>query len=202
MANHKNLPFSQIHIAKIRNGLFADLPTAQGAGDAYFCTDTNQLFIATAVATWFEFVGGGGDYVGSKRQMNATFTVPGDFVDLSVAWTQGTWNFGITGTGSGFTYPDAGLFEYSFGLKLQNDTPANWKIQVFYDDASLSDVMEFATSGDSSKFTIGFSGQFLAVNNTGSGNNFCYIMAAQDSGVDLIIDTYSYMTVHYLGPQP
>lgn len=207
MANHKNAPFSQIHVAKIRTGTLASLPASQGIGDTYFTTDTNQLFfgIGVGVGQWFEFVGGGGGgqaYSGAKRQMNATFTVTGGDEGQVIDWTQPVWAYGITGSSDVFVYPNDGFFSYNITLLIENTAAGRWHLEMSYDNVSVSDAYEWQCSGDGTPFAISFSGQFKAIKNSGSGDNQAYAYVYQNSGSNQDILTWSNMVVQYLGPVP
>lgn len=56
MPSHKNIQFSQLHKAVFASGALVDRPlTPEGAGDTYWASDTEELFLANSDATaWVE----------------------------------------------------------------------------------------------------------------------------------------------------
>lgn len=204
MSNHKNAPFSQIHVAKMRTGVFADRPSSQGVGDTYFATDTFQLFFGTGTgpSAWYEFEGGGGQsYSGTKRQFNTDTLFPGGDVPDYVSWPQEAWDKdNLYGSGAGFNQPFEGFYQYQFCLIIENTQAARWHIEVWCDNNDqLVDIFEFTTDGSGGQHPFTASGQFLALKAVPDPDANFYLYASQDGASDQNIMTYSFITLQFLG---
>lgn len=206
MANHKNLPFSQLHISKIRNGLFADKPPApQGAGDVYYCTDTFQLFFGLDAFTWQEFLSGGGGptYEGVRWYLGSNSTVSGDNSPNYIHWDSESWQYGGTfgSPGDLILTPLIAIYRWTASLLIDNSVTGTWTFNVWSDDFTVLQTHTLITDGSGDPVELNISGESLSNIQQPTTGAWFYIDAAQNSGGNLNIligsnITYSIIGVH------
>ena len=205
--DHKGLPFSELHRAKVAAGLLSARPLApEGAGDAYLATDTNELYVCYDTAptyTWtlFETTGGGGlAYSGTKRNYNVDLTLPGRDAANYLDFPQTVWNYTGFGTGGiNFNQIQAGLYEYHLAVRVGNTDAGRWHIEITYDNLNQADIVEFYADGSGNPLTFTLSGQFLANKGVPDADALCYVYIYHNTPTDQDVLTWSFMTLQYLG---
>lgn len=203
MANHKNLPFSQLHVAKVRNGTLAGRPASQGVGDFYFCTDTFQVFFGTGagLSAWEEFEGGGGQsYSGSRRERQTDIPCqPGDVGDY-IDWNGENWDTdNLYGSGVTFNQPFVGIYQFEMSLQVENSEPTRWRVEIYYDQNTMISTHDFFTDGSGDLGHFNLTGQFNATLEKPNADANFYIFVLQNGVNPQNLLTYSYLLLQYMG---
>lgn len=209
---HRTIPFSQLHKARVLVGLATSLTinggatAAEGPGDLFYGTDDGILYICKTGVTWEVYGGGGGglSYDGTRRERSSDFPVngadAGDYLDFN----QENWDVGgLYGSGVSFYTHAAGIYSYSLSLQLENLEPARWHIELWIDDDdTLAMQADVQADGTGEPLWFQMSGQFNALKEYPADNGYAYIYIYHDGVNPMNVKTYSNMVVQYLGELP
>lgn len=211
---HRTIPFSQIHVSKLRSGLSTALAgnggstAPEGVGDIFLCTDNSDTYVSRDGVVWELLTAGGGGglaYSGTRRFLSTDATLPGDDSSTYFDWTDESWaqggSFGSL-PGSGINQPEAGFYQYNLNLILENTAAGRWHLEFWYDGGDSNNLaLDFNTDGTGNNVILSWSDQFLALKDTGAGG-YAYVYLYQDSGSAQNVRAYSSITMQRIGDSP
>lgn len=202
MTDHKAIPFTELHQAKLRAGTLAARPgAAQGVGDAYLATDTGALYVCLSGTAWTQFTPNASQYSGVRNFLAAPITIAGTNVADYITMDSQSWMYGgaYGSPGALILFPVDGIFQYSASIKLENTAAGVWTFQVFSSDFDILTTHTLAADGSGDPLELNIAGELkpeLIQPTTGA---WFYINAAQDSGSDQDILAGSYVTLSKIG---
>lgn len=205
MSNHKTLSFDQLHVAKLRSGIFSDRPAAQGVGDSYLSTDTFELYVCYSGTTWTLYASGGGssDFSGLRWSLIADQSIPGDNSEQYSTWDSEDWTYGDYGTvGALALTPSLGVYGFSFRFLFDNAFAGDWTIKIWADDFTVLQTHTIIGDGSSDPIEFIVSGQIKPPIAQPTAGAWMYASVSQDSGSAMDLMPDSYMTINRMGDIP
>lgn len=207
---HRLIPFSELHVSRLRYGLSTALVVnggalaAEGVGDCYLATNTGEIYVCLSGTTWTLFASGGGGglaYSGNRREMNADKTIPGADAGYYLDWSAENWDTDAYSTGDPviFNQPEPGFYQYQLHLRLGNTDAGRWHIELNYDNTTIQLQTEFYCNGDGNPQTFSLSGQFYATKGVPDADAYSFVYLYHNTPTDQDILAYSFMTLQRIG---
>lgn len=207
---HRLLPYSELHKARLAAGAFADLPDApEGLGDCYLATDTVEIWVCVdnSPLAWELYAAGGGGgssvFSGLRWSLAAAQSIPEDETYTYVTWDDSTFQYGTYGTpGALILIPAAGIYQFTYHFKLANTDPALWTFTIWESDfdALQTHVIQTTGTGEPVEVTItGIVRPSVIQPDTG-GWVFADVIQNHTAPLDLLAG--SYVAFHKVGDLP
>jgi hypothetical protein len=195
---HRLLPYSELHKARLAAGLFADLPAApEGLGDCYLATDTVEIWVCVddAPLAWELYAAGDGStlFSGLRWSLAAPQSILEDEGYNYVTWDTSNFGYGDFGSvGAFLEIPAEGIYHFTFHFKLANTDPALWTFTIWESDFDALQTHQIQTSGTGEPVELTISGivRPSVIQPDTGGYVFADVIQDHTAALDLLAGSY------------